>query len=200
MAQSNKNKIITPLQIRNEAIIDEYMTNGYKKARAVKSIVKEFKNKSDIQAIHFFNSMIANKDSQKYLKSSQEQMRKDTSFSAPQVLKERLSWAYADATVFMGLSQEEFKDLPNEVRRQIQSFKEVVRETVDSKGNLHTTTTIEVKLVDKSDSLKEISKHIGFYEADNLQKNNTIDLSKASTEQLNVVKNLIESQMTNNQE
>lgn len=81
---------------------------------------------------------------------------------ADAVLRELMSWMYYDATVFMSKSIKEVQELPENVRRLITGFK--IRE--DEKGHKQ----YELSFVSKEKAIEAISKHIGFYEKDNTQR------------------------------
>jgi hypothetical protein len=89
------------------------------------------------------------------------------------------------------LNEEQIKELPPSVRRCIQSFKATERTETDRAGNAVIVKSIEIKLINKADALKEISKHIGFYEVDNKQKGNTINLADATPGELNTILKLL---------
>lgn len=173
------------LNEKHKLILEEYFINGYNKSKAVLTICPEVKNSS--AACHVFNTIANSSAGAKYKEGLQARLRRNTHISKEQVLNEFINTAYTDATDFIGLSEEELKKLTPSTRRQIQSYKVTERTEVDRKGNEVTIKTIDLKLVNKLDALKETAKIIGAYEIDNKQKNKTIDLSKATPEQLNVL-------------
>jgi len=182
---------IKGLSDKHRAILDVYYENGYNKSRAVMEVVEGIKYQSQANAM--FNAIMKKPECKKYLESKRVRLKAKCDISNEQVLRELMSWAYADATDFISLSEEQIKELPSNVRRCIQSFKTTERTEVDRKGNAVTTKTIDLKLINKAEAMKEISKHIGFYEADNDQKRPVIDLSKATPEELNVLLKLTQS-------
>ncbi len=61
------------------------------------------------------------------------------------------------------------------------------RTYTDRGGHKRTDEVIEIKLIDKTKAVEMINKHIGFYEIDNKQKSNKINLNKIDTTTLNVL-------------
>lgn len=184
------NRVIERVDIspKHMAIIDEYFNNGYNKSKAVMSVNKDMTRQST--AVHVFTAMSKKPEVKAYIEQKQVSLRAKTNLSQEQVSRELMNWAYSDATEFISLTEEEIKALPSDIRRCIQSFKTIERTETNREGNPVTTKQIEVKLVNKADALKELSKHIGYYEMDNKQRQKVIDLSKATPEQLNVLLSL----------
>ena len=86
------------------------------------------------------------------------------------VLKELLNWFYSDVTEFMQLKPEDVKKLDPSLRRLITGFKNVQKTTKDDDGNVVVEDLIELRFVSKEKAAEFITKHIGFYELDNLQQ------------------------------
>lgn len=89
------------------------------------------------------------------------------------VLKQLKTWAESDITETIGLTPEEVKELPIEVRRLVTSYKHKIRHIPTKPPTKE--EYIELHFVSKEKALEMINKHIGFYEKDNKQK--AIDLS-----------------------
>lgn len=139
-------------------------------------VLPTIKNQS--QAVQVFNSIAIKPIAKKYIDSMHSRLRASVHISKEQVLQEFIHSAFTDATDYIGLTADELKALPPSVRRQIQSFKETERTETTRTGATITTKTIDIKLINKLDALKETTKIIGAYELDNTQKNkNSIDLS-----------------------
>jgi len=177
---------------RDVLIIDTYYNNGYNKSKAVKEIIPSINHSS--QACNIFNALIKKKECIKYLDDKRIRLSAATDITNEQVLNELKQWAYSDATDFISLTENEIKELPPEVRRTIQSFKATERKEKDRSGNEITTKAIEIKLINKADALKEISKHIGFYEIDHKQKQPLLNLSNATPDELNIILKLLTDQ------
>jgi len=164
------------LSERDKYIIEEYFSNGYNKSKAVTVVLPTIKNQS--QAVQVFNSIASKTMAKKYINSMHSRLRASVHISKEQVLKEFINSAFTDATDYIGLTVEELKNLPAAARRQIQSFKLTDKKEETRGGNVIETRTIDIKLINKLDALKETTKIIGGYEVDNKQKNkNNIDLT-----------------------
>lgn len=184
------------LQENHRLIVDAYFNNGFNKSKAVIEVLGALKHQG--QANHIFNGLSSLKVVKNYIEQKRLHLSSETNIYKEQILKERISLAFSDITDFIGLTEEELKNLPSEQRRQIQSYKVTERTETTRTGEEITTKTIDLKLIDKSDSLKEISKHIGFYEVDNRQKSNTINLEEATPTELNTVLKLMQDQLKRN--
>ena len=154
-------------------VLEEYQSNGFNASKSVMTVKPEITNQS--QACHIYNSIAKTKEGKAYIDSIQVRLRSQLHISKEQVLEEFINHAYSDVTEFIGLTENEYKELPPNVRRQIQSFKETERTEIDRKGNAVTVKAIDCKLVDKQGALKEVAKIIGAYEIDNKQKRNGSD-------------------------
>jgi hypothetical protein len=173
------------LSDKHRFVIDEYFNNGYNKHKAVLAIYQEINNPST--AGHTFNAIIKSKPGKAYLENRRNSFAHKALITTEQVLTEFIQWGFADATDFIGLSPDDIKKLPPSTRRAIQSYKETERTETDRQGNKVTTKTIDIKLVNKADAMKETAKIIGAYELDNKQKSKGIDLKSASPEELNML-------------
>jgi len=187
------NKVSENLMVSiDQAIIDEYYVNGFIGYKAV------LKHKPDITsagASNYFN-MISKKDSIKaYMQSKVEIMRAEAQIDVVQVLRELIQFSFSDITDYMGLTVEELKALPPDLRRCISQFKRKTSRYLPrgaKPGEEVEETIIEIKLMDKVKTMEMINKHIGFYSEDNKQKGVKIDLSKATNVQLNMLLSLTE--------
>ena len=113
------------------------------------------------------------------------------------VLRELINWAYVDVTRFISLTPNEIKELPEDIKRCIQSFKHTKRSYETREGVGVTDEVIEIKLIDKTKAIEMINKHIGFYAVDNKQKAQTINLTKITTDKLNILNQLMIEQQAN---
>ena len=189
-------KVVKEISDRDMLIIDEYFNNFFCKSQAVLSVMTDIKHQS--QANHVFNSIVSKKEVTAYIEQKHAELRNETKISATQLLRERLNWASVKAADLVGLNEKEIQKLPNEIQRAIQSIKVNERTETNRKGEEVTHRTFDLKLIDKNDNLKEISKLIGAYEIHNKQQNKSIDLSKATPDQLNAVLQLFKDQQSSN--
>jgi hypothetical protein len=179
---------------QDKELIDLYFSNGYNITQAGSSIKPHLVGHS----AYAWARSILNKDQCKqYLKQRQAELIRDTGVQASQVLRELLNFAYSDITTYTGLTNEELKQLPPEIRRCIASIETTTKTWLENKALIKETTT-KVKLIDKMKAIDMISKHIDFFNADNKSKSGTIDLSSASNEELNTVLTLISRQQDTN--
>lgn len=177
-----KNSGVTKISI-HKAIIDEYFLNGFNGYKAVQSV----KSNSVIAAKAMFNQIIKNEDIQSYIHEKRILLKRQSEIKNENILKELMNWSYVDISDFIGLTKEEIKSLPSDVKRCIQSFKVIKRTYKDRAGIERIDEVIEVKLIDKTKALEMINKHVGFYEKDNSQKVNKINLEMLDTNTLNIL-------------
>jgi len=177
-------------------LIDEYFINGFNKMKAGRSI----KSGSSDSTVNNWVSEVFNKPAvKKYYDSKVAALRAESHVENTMILKELLSFAYSDITTFIGLSPEELKALPQDIRRCISSIDTTTKSWLDPKNKqVVKETTVKIKLMDKLKAIDMIGKHIDFFNADNRSKGGTIDLTKATNDQLNTVLELISSQKSLN--
>ena len=107
---------------------------------------------------------------------------KTTNKSILKILKD---WLEVDPTCVIGLTTDQIKELPLKVRRAIESYRIKIVEKYNKEGKIiFRNNIIEVKFVSKEKAIDMINKHIGFYEVDNKQKGNSINLENLSTQEL----------------
>lgn len=173
----------------DEAIIDEYFVNGFRGYKAVQTV----RGNSVEAAKGMFNVIMKDERNKDYIQKKRFTLRQKTDVENENILRELLNWSYVDISDFIGLTKEEIKALPSEVKRCIQSFKTTKRTYKDRGGQERTDEVIEIKLIDKTKAMEMINKHVGFYEKDNRQKKPKIDLNKFDTDTLNIILNVIQS-------
>ncbi len=172
----------------DEAIIDEYFVNGFRGYKAVQTI----RGNSVEAAKGMFNVIMKDARNKDYIQKKRLSLRRKTEVENENILRELLNWAYVDISDFIGLTKDEIKSLPPEVKRCIQSFKTTKRTYKDRGGQERTDEIIEIKLIDKTKAMEMINKHVGFYELDNRQKKPKIDLNKFDTRTLYNILNVIQ--------
>lgn len=177
-----KNTGVTKINL-DKAIIDEYFLNGFNGYKAVQSV----KGNSIIAAKSMFNQILKEKNIQNYIHEKRMKLKRQSEIKSENILKELMNWSYVDISDFIGLTKEEIKSLPSDVKRCIQSFKETKRTYKDRAGIERTDEVIEVKLIDKTKAMEMINKHVGFYEKDNKQRSGKLNLSKVDNRTLNVL-------------
>lgn len=148
----------------HKGIILEYFTNGFNAVAAVQLFRPMLSNNI---AGSTFQAIKNSKHNKEYIQELQARLESMTDVKAEHILKELIQWSYSDVSSFIGLSVEDIKALPPDVRRTIQSYE--VTDHTDKYGN-STGQTVKLRLVNKLDSMKEISKMKGMYSIDNDQK------------------------------
>jgi len=91
------------------------------------------------------------------------------SVSQQEVLRELKNFFYSDITDTINLSPQEVKELPEDIRRMISSYKHTKRKVGDSEEGV-IEESVELKFYDKLKVAEMINRHIGFYEEDNSQR------------------------------
>jgi hypothetical protein len=173
----------------DEAVIDEYFVNGFRGYKAVQTV----RGNSVEAAKGMFNIIMKDEKNKDYIQQKRLSLRRKIEVENENILRELLNWVYVDISDFIGLTKDEIKALPPEVKRCIQSFKTTKRTYKDRGGQERTDEIIEIKLIDKTKAMEMVNKHVGFYESHNRQKRPKIDLNKFDTETLNIILNVIQS-------
>jgi len=185
--ESKKDIIIKALKPDHRQILDEYCVNGFNKVKAVLAIKPHITYGGAAVVANTLFKVKANKD---YIKLKQDEATDNNGVQVNHMLNELLTLAFSDVTDYIGLSLEELKALPPEVRRCLSSYESktvtyLPRGAV--RGEEVTETTIKFKLKDSMKAIEMINKHLGFYDADNRQKATTINLDNIHVDQLNVL-------------
>ena len=97
----------------------------------------------------------------------------------------------------MTLKPHEIRELPPELKRCIQSFDHKEIQYTDRNGNEVKESIIRLKFIDKLKAIEMINKHIGFYEIDNKQKQNKVDLNSLKINELNVLYQIVNQNKIN---
>ncbi len=177
----------------DRAILDAYYANGFNRMLAVESVRGMQGSNSAKYAV--FKSIQERQP--EYIKKKRVRLKAMTDIHNEHVLRELINWAYVDVTRFISLTPNEIKELPEDIKRCIQSFKHTKRSYETRDGVGVTDEVIEIKLIDKTKAIEMINKHIGFYAVDNKQKAQTINLTKITTDKLNILNQLMIDQQAN---
>jgi phage terminase small subunit len=163
-------------------IIDKWFTNEFNGREAYKAF---FPKSKDSTATTNFSKIQNIPEIKEYIKQKNEEVARFVKIDHEGVLSELKRWIELDVTEFIGLSLDEIKSLPVELRRLIKIPKRRVSKKYDKKGNLVSEfEEITLYFVDKERAMEMLNKHIGFYEIDNKQKANSVDLASLSTSEL----------------
>lgn len=184
-------QITQKLLPQHQQVMDEWFLNGFNKIKAV----KVFNPDLTYAGLNALATMIFKKEVNKaYIKEKQDYLRANSFVSNELLLKEYIGLAYADITDFIGLTKEEIKTLPPEIRRCLSDFKITTKSYVNRSGETVQEEIMTFKLNDKKAFFEMINKHVGFYAEDNAQKTPILNFENASKEDLNVVLRLLEEQ------
>ena len=158
----------------HRATIDEYYTNGFNLRKAVLTINPELSlNSASVTG----NYIMSHPDNKPYIQEKRQALKELTNIENEHILRELINWAYSDATQFICLTKEEVKELPNDIKRSIQTIKIKTRTYYDKQIKEEVTEEqLEIKMVDKTKAVEMINKHIGFYSEDNRQKGSNINV------------------------
>tara|TARA_B100000378_G_scaffold24408_1_gene18669 strand:- start:1857 stop:2390 length:534 start_codon:yes stop_codon:yes gene_type:complete len=113
--------------------------------------------------------LLKNVEIQKYISELKNEVGEELKISHQDVLKKLHNWVESDITEVLGLSLEEIKALPMEVKNLITEVKHnrksyMMGDVPVTEDNFH------FKFVSKERGQDMINKHLGFYEVDNKQK------------------------------
>lgn len=173
-----------------KSIIDQYFINGFKGVQAVRSVKGQDYNYHSSASL--FNTVMKHECTKEYIQSKRTELKKSTQTENENILRELLNFAYSDITDYVGMTGEELKTLPPDIRRCIQSITHKKKRYTNRSGEDIEEETMTVRLIDKTKAIEMINKHIGFYAEDNQQKKVNINLTKVDTNTLNVLLNAIE--------
>lgn len=165
-------------------IIDEWFVNGFNGAAAY---VKFYPNiRRDTTAHASFSRLQALPQMKAYIHAKQEEASRMIEITKEGILQELKNWIEADITETINLNSDQIKQLPVEIRRLINKYKQSKKSFYDKEGNLLSIEeNVELTFVSKERALEMINKHIGFYEADNRQKAPQINYEGLSENTLN---------------
>ena len=183
------------IEQENKLIIDEWFANNFNGSKA---LLKYRPNVGAGSSRTIF--AVIKKNQKAYIQHKRNELRSSVSIQQENVIKNLIDWIQADATDYLALTPEELKALPVEARQSIASINHKKKTYKDRQGEEVTEETLAIKLIDKIKTLEILNKMLGYYELDNRQKSKTLDISKASPDQLNAVLSLMTQQGKENEE
>lgn len=184
-------RVSAKLLAKYRAVIDEWFSNKFNGSAAWKKYYP--KVTKDETAATNFSRIKRLPEIEKYIAEKKAAAAEAANISHKELLLELLKWLRADITQTIGLTPEQIRELPEEIRLLITKYKYRAIDNYNSEGTLiNTVTTIEVHFPSKERAAEMISKHIGFYEADNEQKQTDIKIVTANEKHLAIVQKLIE--------
>jgi len=174
------------------AIIDEYFINGFNATKAVRSVYPDL----NYNAAHIRAKLVLNSSSNKaYIRDKQADLGKSANISPVEIARELKLIAFADLTDFLDLSEQEIKALPPDQRRALNKVNIKEKETVYKDGTRTKEISRAYSLQDRLKALDMLAKYIGFYEEDNRQKANKVNILALIKEQSPEALNAIEKAM-----
>lgn len=157
----------------HRAIIDEWFINGF---NGVKAVQDHRPGIAYGTARVLFNTIKKDPANATYIQEKRQNLRAIAAIEPEQIVRELIQWCYSDATDYIGLSVDEVKVLPSEVKRCIQSIKHRKKEYTDRQGELVTEEVLEVRIIDKAKTVEILNKMLGNYALDNAQKGDTYNI------------------------
>ncbi len=168
--------------------IDEYYTNGFSGVRAALKTWPELSNSAARTKASLILKSAKNKE---YIRLKQLENQEAAKVTPAELAKELKQLAFSDVTVFLGKSTKEISELPSEIRRCLSKVTIKENTRVDKDGTEYTETTYQYHLKDSLTALEKLARHIGFYEVDNRQRGQNVNilniLAKSSPETLNKI-------------
>jgi phage terminase small subunit len=178
------------------AILDEYFANGYNGTKAVLKIKPHLNYNSARREASQILKNPANKD---YIAKKRYDLSIEANTTINRLVKNLGLIANATITDYVGLSEAEIKELPYEISYPLKKVTKRKKVYLGKNGSTEEETTISYELKDGIKAIDMLGKHLGIYEVHNQQKQKTIDLTKATPEQLNAVLLLLEQQKETNE-
>ena len=174
-----------------KSVIDQYYINGFNGVQAVRTVKGQGYNYNS--AASLFNTIMKHEHTKEYIQSKRTELKRNTYIENENILRELLNFAFSDITDYVGLTREELKNLPQDIRRCIESIVHKKKRYTNRLGEDVEEETVTVKLIDKIKALEMINKHIGFYLEDNKQKPPLINIKHLNIDTLNALLLVIEN-------
>jgi len=183
------------IEQEHRLILDEWFANNFNGSKAV---LTHRPNVGTGSAKTIF--AVIKKANKSYIQHKRNELRASVSIQQENVIKNLIDWIQADATDYLELTPKELKELPVEARQSIASINHKKKTYKDRQGQDIVEETLAIKLIDKIKTLEILNRMLGYYEMDNKQKGGTLDISKATPDQLNAVLSLMTQQGKDNEE
>ena len=170
---AEKSVIIQEIEPIHTQIIEEYLNNGHNKVQAV------LKFKPDVaynSCSNIFKTIIERPECGQYLQKRQTELKEAGEIKSLDILLKMKTWLNSDPSQFIGLTPQQVKELPPDIRQCIQAIHHKKRTIVNKQGKPETHEEIKVTLVDKVKTMDMLNKHIGFYSEDNKQKTGNVNV------------------------
>lgn len=183
-------KLLPQTRRKYEMVVDEWFVNGFNGASAYRKLYKRVSK--DLTASVNFSKIQALPEMKAYILEKHEAAAKIINTTHEGILNELQRWVQSDITETISLNADEIKALPIEIRRLITKYKKRLKHFYDKDGNLlNVEDTVELHFVSKERAIDMINKHLGFYEADNKQKSNEINIYATKEEHLTLITTIL---------
>ena len=173
----------------HQDIIDEWSVNGW---NGVQAVLKYRPHLSYGTASAVMIQILKNPNNQAYIKEYRDNLKSKAQIENEVILMELKNFALSDVGTYAGLSLDEFKNLPPDIRRCVDTFEEVTKTYTTRDGKEVKETKLKIKLIDKLKAIDMIGRHIDFFNADNASKQPSYDMTNKTPEELNTVLSAIE--------
>lgn len=180
----NKSKLSKNTFLKYCLVVDEWFINGFNGAAAY---LKHYPNiKKDTTARTNFSRLQALPEMKEYIHKKHQEAAKVYETTCEGTLKRLKAYLEADLTESIGMSKEEVKELPVEIRSMVTGHKFNKRKIYNKKGVVVAEIErIELSFMGKERLQEMVNKHIGFYKEDNKQKAPQINYEGLSESALN---------------
>lgn len=186
----NKRNLTSNTLLKYKRIVDEWFVNKFNGAAAYRSFYPKIK--SDETATVNFSKIQKLPEVHDYILEKHQDAARIVETTHEGILKELQNWVQSDITETISLSAEQIKELPVEIRRLITKYKTRLKHFYDKDGNLlNTEETIELHFVSKERAIDMMNKHLGFYEADNQQKSDEINIFTSNDKHMTIVEKIL---------
>lgn len=164
-------------------IIDEWFINKFNGAAAYRKYFPNVKNNNT--ATVNFSKIQALPEIQAYIHEKHEEAARIYEVTHEGTLRRLKAYLESDLTESLGMTIEQVKNLPIEIRQWVDGHKRKTRSVYDKDGKeIAKIEEFELRFSSKERMQEMVNKHIGFYEKDNDQKKPSIDFSGFTYEQL----------------
>lgn len=165
--------IIQEIKPIHANILEEYLNNGHNKVQAVLKHRPEVNYNS---CGRIFQTILDRPEAAAYLQTRQSELKEAGEVKSLDILLKMKTWLSSDPSQFIGLTPQQVKDLPPDIRQCIQAIDHKKKTYTDRRGEQITEEQIKVTLVDKVKTMDMLNKHIGFYSEDNKQKTGNVNV------------------------
>lgn len=170
---AKKDLIIQEIEPIHAQIIEEYLNNGHNKVQA---ILKFRPNVAYNSCSNIFKGIVERPEVASYLRGRQNELKEAGEVKTMDILLKLKMWLNSDPSQYIGLTPQQVKELPIELRQCIQAIDHQKKTYTDRRGEVVTEERIKVVLVDKVKTMDMLNKHIDFYSQHNKHKGANVNV------------------------